>query len=216
MTRIVSPSFLSADYLNLGQEVEWLNKSEAEWFHLDVMDGIFVPNITFGFPIIKAIRKRTNKVLDAHLMIVEPEKYIKTFALSGVDFLTIHIESTSDIVGALKKIREYGMKAGVAIKPDTPVSVVELLLDYVDMILVMSVYPGFPAQEFIPESIERIAQVRQMIDAKNADILIQVDGGVSINNARELFDAGCNVLVAGNAIFNSENPTETINKLLNI
>lgn len=216
MKRIISPSFLSADFLNLEREIEWLNKSEAEWFHLDVMDGRFVPNITFGFPVIEAIRRATTKVLDAHLMILEPEKYIDTFAKCGVDYLTVHIEASTHLFRTLQNIKDSGMKAGVAINPHTPVSMIEEVLELADMVLVMSVNPGYAAQKFLPNSIKKIAQLSQMIKAQNTNTLIQVDGGVSLSNAKELFDAGCNVLVAGNSVFKSDNPTETINKLLNI
>lgn len=216
MKRIISPSFLSADFLNLEKEIEWLNSSEAEWFHLDVMDGRFVPNITFGFPVIKAIRQKTTKVLDAHLMIVEPDRYIEDFAESGVDYLTVHLEASTHLFRTLQNIKDCGMKAGVALNPHTPASLVSEVIEMADMILVMSVNPGFGAQKFIPNSITKIAQIRAMIDKAGSNTLIQVDGGVSLSNAKELYDAGCNVLVAGNSVFKSECPTKTINELLNL
>lgn len=216
MKRIISPSFLSADFGCLDKDIEWLNASDAEWFHLDIMDGRFVPNITFGFPVIEAIRKGTTKTLDAHLMIVEPERYVERFAKSGVDVLTVHEEVSVHLFRTLQLIKDCGMRAGVALNPHTALSSVEEVIDIADMILIMSVNPGFAAQKFIPNAVERVSKLRKMIDTRGADTLIQVDGGVSLANARTLFNAGANVLVAGNAIFSSENPSETITKMLNI
>ncbi len=214
MSRIISPSFLSADFSDLDKDIEMLNGSKAEWFHLDIMDGVFVPNISFGFPVIEAIRKKTDKVLDAHLMIIEPDRYIERFAQAGVNYLTVHVEACVHLHRTLQNIRALGMKCGVALNPHTPLSAIEEVVHLADMVLIMSVNPGFAAQSFIPESVDKVRRLRRMIRERNAETLIQIDGGVSLANAATLFDAGCDVLVAGNAVFKSENPRQTIEKLL--
>lgn len=214
MSRIISPSFLSADFSDLDKDIEMLNGSKAEWFHLDIMDGVFVPNISFGFPVIEAIRKKTDKVLDAHLMIVEPDRYIERFAQAGVNYLTVHAEACVHLHRTLQNIRALGMKCGVALNPHTPLSAIEEVVHLADMVLIMSVNPGFAAQSFIPESVDKVRRLRRMTRERNAETLIQIDGGVSLANAATLFDAGCDVLVAGNAVFKSENPRQTIEKLL--
>lgn len=214
MSRIISPSFLSADFSDLDKDIEMLNGSKAEWFHLDIMDGVFVPNISFGFPVIEAIRKKTDKVLDAHLMIIEPDRYIERFAQAGVNYLTVHAEACVHLHRTLQNIRALGMKCGVALNPHTPLSAIEEVVHLADMVLIMSVNPGFAAQSFIPESVDKVRRLRRMIRERNTETLIQIDGGVSLANAATLFDAGCDVLVAGNAVFKSENPRQTIEKLL--
>lgn len=210
---IISPSVLSADFLNLGRDIEMINKSDAEWIHLDIMDGVFVPNISYGFPIISHIKKATNKVLDVHLMIVEPERYIKNFYNAGADILTVHYEASKHLHRTIQEIKSYGMKAGVAINPHTPVSVLEDIIYDLDLVLVMSVNPGFGGQSFIHRSIAKIYNLRRMIDTAGSRAVIEVDGGVNLHTGKQLKDAGTNVLVAGSFIFNSNNPTETISKL---
>ncbi|PKP22254.1 MAG: ribulose-phosphate 3-epimerase [Bacteroidetes bacterium HGW-Bacteroidetes-21] len=212
--RIVAPSLLSADFANLSRDIEMLNQSSAQWIHLDIMDGVFVPNISFGFPVVKSIIGLTKKVLDAHLMIVEPDKYVEAFAAAGVNVLTVHYEACPHLHRSLQHIHHHKMKAGVALNPHTPVHMLEEILPYADMVLIMSVNPGFGGQEFIKTSLDKIRKLRKMADVSNPSLLIQVDGGVNENNARELFDAGANVLVAGNAVFKSSNPAETIDKIL--
>lgn len=214
MTRIISPSLLSADFLNLSRDCALIDDSEAQWFHLDIMDGCFVPNISYGMPIISAIRKTTTKVLDVHLMIEKPERYIAEFKRVGADFLTVHAESTIHLHRTLQAIHAEGMKAGVALNPSTPLSAVEEVLPLCDMVLLMSVNPGFGGQKFIETSVDKVRRLRQMIDSRGLKTLIQIDGGVNTANARMLFDAGCNVLVAGNAVFGSAAPQQTIKELL--
>lgn len=214
MTRIISPSLLSADFLNLGRDCRMLNESAAEWFHLDIMDGMFVPNISYGMPVISTIRTATTKVLDVHLMVEKPERYITEFKRCGADFLTVHAEATIHLHRTLQAIKAEGMKAGVALNPSTPLSAIEEVLPMADMILLMSVNPGFGGQKFIETSVDKVKRLRAMIDQRALQTLIQIDGGVNTSNARMLFDAGCNVLVAGNAVFSSENPKQTIKELL--
>lgn len=214
MTRIISPSLLSADFLNLSRDCALIDDSEAQWFHLDIMDGCFVPNISYGMPIISAIRKTTTKVLDVHLMIEKPERYIAEFKRVGADFLTVHAESTIHLHRTLQAIHAEGMKAGVALNPSTPLSAVEEVLPLCDMVLLMSVNPGFGGQKFIETSVDKVRRLRHMIDSRGLATLIQIDGGVNTANARMLFDAGCNVLVAGNAVFGSADPQQTIKELL--
>lgn len=214
MTRIISPSLLSADFLNLSRDCALIDDSEAQWFHLDIMDGCFVPNISYGMPVIAAIRKTTTKVLDVHLMIEKPERYIAEFKRVGADFLTVHAESTIHLHRTLQAIHAEGMKAGVALNPSTPLSAVEEVLPLCDMVLLMSVNPGFGGQKFIETSVDKVRRLRQMIDSRGLATLIQIDGGVNTANARMLFDAGCNVLVAGNAVFGSADPQQTIKELL--
>lgn len=214
MTRIISPSLLSADFLNLGQDCAMLNESAAQWFHLDIMDGTFVPNISYGMPVISAIRSTTDKVLDVHLMVDKPERYITEFKQCGADYLTVHCEATTHLHRTLQAIRAQGIKAGVALNPATPLSSIEEVLPLCDMVLLMSVNPGFGGQKFIESSIDKVHRLRQMIDRRALTTLIQIDGGVNTSNARTLFDAGCNVLVAGNAVFGSKDPKQTIKELL--
>lgn len=214
MTRIISPSLLSADFLNLGRDCAMLNESAAQWFHLDIMDGTFVPNISYGMPVISAIRSTTDKVLDVHLMVDKPERYITEFKQCGADYLTVHCEATTHLHRTLQAIRAQGIKAGVALNPATPLSSIEEVLPLCDMVLLMSVNPGFGGQKFIESSIDKVHRLRQMIDRRALPTLIQIDGGVNTSNARTLFDAGCNVLVAGNAVFGSKDPKQTIKELL--
>lgn len=216
MSTIVSPSLLSADFLDLGAAARMINSSRAEWFHLDIMDGVYVPNISFGMPVIKALRRATDKILDVHLMIVDPERYIDEFRAAGADFLTVHAESTRHLHRTLEQIRASGMRAGVALNPATPVSTLEEVASMVDMVLIMSVNPGFGGQSFIPGSTDKIRRTRALLDAAGSKALIQVDGGVSLANAAELRAAGADVLVAGNAIFGAADPVAVINQLADI
>lgn len=216
MKKIISPSFLSANFSCLENDINMINNSKAEWIHLDVMDGVFVPNITFGFGVIEAIRAKTTKILDAHLMITQPERYIERFAEAGVNYLTVHVEATYHLHRTLQTIKGCGMKAGVALNPHTPLSAIEEVAYLADMVLVMSVNPGFAAQSFIPESIDKIRRLRKLLDSRGASTLIQIDGGVSLSNAAEIYAAGCNVLVAGNAVFKSPSPEDTIEQLLSL
>ena len=210
MQKLIAPSLLSADFLNLGNDVEMINKSEADWFHCDIMDGRFVPNISFGIPVIQAIKKQAKKPLDVHLMIVEPEKYFEAFAKAGADIITFHYEASTHIHRSVQQIKDLGLKAGVVLNPHTSVSLLEDILSDLDVVLLMSVNPGFGGQKFIERTYEKIKKLRKMIEEQNAHALIEVDGGVNITNAPLLFEAGADVLVAGNAVFKSDNPIETI------
>ena len=214
--RIISPSFLSADFLNLERDVRMINDSRAEWLHLDIMDGVFVPNISYGFPVVKAIRSATDKVLDVHLMIVQPERYIDAFADAGVDFLTVHAEASTHLHRTIQAIKARGMKAGVALNPHTPLCSVEEILNDVDMVLIMSVNPGYGGQKFIDNSFSKIVRLKEMMMDHGSEAMIQVDGGVTLQNAARLFDSGCDVLVAGNTVFGSSDPKRTIDELLNV
>jgi len=210
---IVAPSLLAADFLRLEQACTMLNESEADWFHLDVMDGRFVPNISYGPMIVNFIRKATPKFCDVHLMILEPEKYTEQFKEVGADQLTVHIEACPHLHRNIQQIKSLGMKAGVAINPHTPISSLADILQDIDLVLVMSVNPGFGAQQFIPHSLSKIRELRKLIDGWNLPVKIEVDGGVSLENAGDIMAAGADVLVAGNTVFKSPNPKATIAQL---
>jgi len=210
---MIAPSLLSANFTKLNDEIEMLNKSEADWIHLDIMDGVFVPNITFGFPVIKQIKKISKKTLDVHLMIVQPERYIKDFHEAGADILTIHYEASTHLHRSLEQIKSLGMKAGVSINPHNPVSLLEDIIEYADLVLLMSVNPGFGGQKFISSTYKKIRDAKKIINLKNKDCLIEIDGGVDSTNAAKLFEFGADVLVAGNAVFSAENPMEKIREL---
>ena len=212
--RIVAPSILSADFGNLERDVKMIDRSEAEWVHIDVMDGVFVPNISFGFPIVKSVREATDKVFDVHLMIVEPEKYVKRFVEAGANYVTFHHEACANPRATIAEIRSVGAKAGVSIKPATPVEAIFDYLGEVDMVLVMSVEPGFGGQSFMPHSLDKVRALRKEITEKGYNCLIEIDGGISTKNAREVFDAGVDVVVAGSSVFGSENPEQTIIDIL--
>lgn len=216
MKRIISPSLLAADFGNLKAACQMINESEAEWFHIDVMDGVFVPNISFGFPVLDAVRKHCTKMLDVHLMIQSPEKYVKRFADAGAGIVTFHYETTTDPKAVIGMIRAEGIKVGITINPDVPVSVLEPFIEDVDMVLLMTVFAGYGGQKFIEDSYNRIDELKEMIDRKNANCMIQVDGGVTLDNAAKLYEHGVNVLVAGSTVFNSADPQKTIHELLNI
>ncbi|MBR2501308.1 MAG: ribulose-phosphate 3-epimerase [Rikenellaceae bacterium] len=215
MERIISPSMLSADFGNLDRDTRMIDRSAAQWIHIDVMDGVFVPNISFGFPVMKPIRKASDKVLDVHLMIVDPEKYVARFAEAGADIVTFHYEATQTPREAIRLIRESGAKVGISIKPKTPVEVLRELLPEVDLVLVMSVEPGFGGQSFIDGSTDKVRELRKMIDEAGLNVTIEIDGGVSAANARELYEAGCDALVAGSAVFKAADPEAEILKILN-
>jgi len=210
---LIAPSLLSADFLNLSEECEMLNKSEADWFHLDVMDGRFVPNISFGLPVVEHVRKATTKVCDVHLMILEPENFAEAFKKAGADILTVHIEVCRHLHRNIQQIKSLGMQAGVAVNPHTPVDLLKDILADIDLVCLMSVNPGFGGQSFIPQSIEKIKQLRKLIDEAGLKVKIEVDGGVSLDNAKQIVDAGADVLVAGNAVFKSADPKQTIPQL---
>ncbi len=207
---------LSADFGHLERDTRMIDRSAAQWVHVDVMDGVFVPNISFGFPVMKPIRKATRKCLDVHLMIVEPEKYVERFVEAGADIVTFHYEATYNPKGCIDTIRRAGAKAGVSIKPATSADVLRDLIPMLDLVLVMSVEPGFGGQSFIPESMEKIARLRAMIDEQGAATLIEVDGGISAANARAVYEAGADALVAGSAVFGVENPSAEIEKILGV
>lgn len=203
MSFILSPSLLSADFANLQQAIELINATEADWFHIDVMDGLFVPNITIGQPVVKAIKKHAQKPLDVHLMIEEPDRYIQSFKQTGADILTVHAEACRHLNRSLNSIREEGMKAGVSINPHTPVSTLENVVEYADLVLIMSVNPGFGGQKFIENSYRKIEQLSVLRQKYNPNLIIEVDGGVNLENAPALLAAGANALVAGNAVFSA-------------
>ena len=213
MTHLIAPSLLSADFTRLGDDIEMINQSEADWFHLDVMDGVFVPNISFGMPVIKAIAKIARKPLDTHLMIVQPERYFEAFRDLGVNTLSIHYEAVIHLNRAVNQIKELGMKASVVLNPHTPIAMLTDIIKDVDMILIMSVNPGFGGQKFIEGTYNRIKQLKKMIIDTGSTALIEVDGGVSIENTPLLLAAGADVLVAGNTVFASANPSQTISLL---
>lgn len=213
MERIISPSILAADFANLGSEIEKINASEAQWIHLDIMDGVFVPNISFGFPVIKYIKKNTEKILDAHLMIVNPDSYIDRFYEAGIEYLTVHYETCTHLHRTLQKIRSLGMKAGVALNPHTPVSMLSEIVTELDLVLIMSVNPGFSGQKFIANSCNKVAQTKELLLQKNSNAIIEVDGGIDLANAPKLYELGANALVAGNTVFMSNNPVDTIRQL---
>ena len=213
---IIAPSLLAADFLNLEDACKMLNESEADWFHLDVMDGRFVPNISYGMSVIKQLRKCATKFFDVHLMILEPEKYTEEFKDAGADGLTIHLEACINLHRNIQQIKLLGMKAGVAINPHSPVVLLKDIIADIDLVNVMSVNPGFGAQTFIPYTIQKIKQLRTLINASGSSAKIEIDGGVSLQNAKEILMAGADVLVAGNSIFSSDNPKETIRKFKNL
>ena len=210
MQSLIAPSILAADFANLHQDVELVNNRQADWFHIDIMDGVFVPNISFGMPVLKAIAKHAKKTLDVHLMIVEPERYIKTFAELGSDILTVHFEACKDLAPTIKAIKAEGMKAGVAINPDSSVSVLEPFIAEIDLVCLMSVHPGFGGQSFIEGTYQKIQQLKALIHKKGAATKIEVDGGVTAANAKKLNNLGADVLVAGSFVFKSEDPSTTI------
>lgn len=210
---LIAPSLLASNFLKLEDECKMLNESEADWFHLDVMDGVFVPNISFGIPVIEQIRKATSKVCDVHLMIVKPENLIEAFKNAGADIITVHYEACIHLHRNIQQIKSLGMQAGVAINPHTRVELLNDILADIDVVCVMSVNPGFGGQSFIRHSIEKIRQLRKMIDDAGLNVKIEVDGGVSLDNAKQVIDAGADVLVAGNAVFKSTDPKQTIHQL---
>lgn len=213
---IIAPSILAADFANLQNETLMLNSSKAEWIHIDIMDGVFVPNISFGFPVLHAIQKHTFKFLDVHLMIEKPERYLKQFADAGAKMITVHLEACPHIHRTIQEIKDLGCLAGIALNPGTPVSLLKDVINDIDLVLIMSVNPGFGGQKFIPYSVDKVREAKELIELTGRPIYLEVDGGVSMQNAESLIDAGANVLVAGNFVFSSPNPLETISNLVQL
>ena len=213
---IIAPSILAADFANLQRDIEMINNSDADWFHIDIMDGVFVPNISFGMPVLEAIARHTKKTIDVHLMIVDPDRYIKTFADLGANILSVHFEACTHLHRTLQVIKAEGMEAGVAINPHTNVSLLEDVINDIDMVCMMSVNPGFGGQSFIENTYKKIKQLKEIIVKNGANTLIEIDGGVTDKNALQLVEAGADILVAGNFVFKSDNPTQTIADLKNL
>lgn len=210
---IISPSLLSADFGNLNKDLDMLNQSMADYAHIDIMDGVFVPNISFGFPVLKFISKRTTVPLDVHLMIVEPQKFIAEVKATGAEIMTVHYEACTHLDRVVHQIKEAGMKAGVSLNPATPVTVLKNIINDIDVVLLMSVNPGFGGQKFIPYTIDKVKELKQLIEEKHANTIIEIDGGVNLQTGKELSEAGADMLVAGSFVFGAENPTETIKQL---
>ena len=213
MSTIVAPSLLSANFLNLEKDIEMLNRSEADWIHLDIMDGVFVPNISFGFAVTNLLKKITNKTLDTHLMIVQPEKFINEVKETGSTYMNVHYEATTHLHRVVQEIRNHGMKPAVTLNPHTPVSILEDIISDLDMVLLMSVNPGYGGQKFITNTLKKVSQLKELILQRNSTALIEVDGGVNLETGKMLVDAGADVLVAGSFIFSSDNPEELIKEL---
>lgn len=213
MSYIVAPSILSADFANIQRDVEMINKSEADWFHVDIMDGMFVPNISFGFPVVKAIKKHAKKPLDVHLMINDPDRYLQQFKEAGADILSVHLEACTHLHRTIQAIRALGMKPGVAINPHTSVHLLSDIIADIDLVCIMSVNPGFGGQQFIENTYEKIRALKQLIEEKKSKAKIEIDGGVDLNNYKKLVETGASVLVAGNTVFSSPDPTQTISQL---
>lgn len=216
MTPIIAPSLLSADFANLEKDIRMINESQADWFHLDVMDGVFVPNISFGFPVIKAIQRHAKRPLDVHLMIVNPDPYINLFADAGASYLSVHYEACTHLHRTIQAIKQKGMKAGVAINPHTPVQLLSEIITDIDLVCLMSVNPGFGGQKFIPNTYNKIAALREMITSKNSTAKIEIDGGVDFDNFKKLISLGADVLVAGNTVFSANDPSKAISRLKNL
>ncbi len=216
MSTIIAPSLLAADFANLQRDIDMVNESEADWFHLDIMDGVFVPNISYGMPVIQAIKKYAKKTLDVHLMIVQPERYIETFAKLGSDILTVHFEACPHLHSTIQSIKANGMKAGVSLNPHTPVNVLEDIIQDLDLVLIMSVNPGFGGQKFIENTYKKVRELRSLINKSGSKALIEVDGGVNDQNIVALKKSGVDAFVAGSFVFNHKNPKEIISKLKNV
>lgn len=213
MSVIIAPSVLSCDFANVQRDVEMINNSTADWFHVDVMDGVFVPNISFGFPVIQAIKKHAKKPLDVHIMIVNPDQFVAEFAKAGADILTVHFEACTHLHRTVQLIKSHGMKAGVALNPHTNVNVLEDVIEDLDLVLIMSVNPGFGGQKFIENAVQKVEKLKKIISERGCNTLIEVDGGVNLETGAQLVKAGADTLVAGSFVFNSENPTATIEAL---
>ncbi len=213
MAHLIAPSILAADFANLSKDIELVNNSNADWFHLDVMDGEFVPNISFGLPVIEAIKRHAKKTLDVHLMIIQPDRYISAFKKAGADVLTVHYEACPHLHRTIQAIQAEGMKAGVALNPHTPVSVLEDVIQDIDVVLIMSVNPGFGGQKFIEKTYDKIKKLKALIQSSGSSAIIEIDGGVGLNNYKKLVECGADVLVAGNAVFAAKDPMQTISDL---
>ncbi len=212
-SKYIAPSVLAADFANLQRDIEMINQSDADWFHIDIMDGVFVPNISFGMPVLRDIAKHATKTIDVHLMILDPDRYIKTFAALGSNILTVHYEACTHLHRTLQAIKAEGMKAGVAINPHTPVSLLEDVINDIDLVCIMSVNPGFGGQSFIENTYKKVSALKEIINRNEASTLIEIDGGVTNKNAKQLVDAGADVLVAGSYVFKSDHQLETIKDL---